>query len=122
MEWREHAGIRYLAVDYNDLTEEESLAQLRRVAALVEAEPGPVWMVTDIHAFSPSQSWNAESKKLARTVLDPRGVRIALVGLSPFLRLVFAGFRKLGGGRRMIACDSLEEALDAMVRQDAAGS
>ena len=53
----------------------------------------------------------SESKRLSHHVFEPRGTRVALVGLSSLHVMTFNGFRRLGQERAFAAFRTVDEAL-----------
>lgn len=109
--WREHNGMRYLYADYRGCDDAASLEVLLESAALVEAAEGPVRMLSDLTGSQVGNRALSESKRVSHHVFEPRGTRIALVGLSAFQIMTLNAFRRLGQGRAFAGFRTLDEAL-----------
>lgn len=109
--WREHDGMRYLYADYRGLDDDPALAVMAEAAAIVAAHDGPVRMVSDVTGARLGYRSQSESKRLSRQVWEPRGTRIALIGMTSFQVMAFRGFKRLGQGRAFAAFQTLDEGL-----------
>ena len=109
--WREHEGMRYLYADYRGCDDAQGLQVLLESVALIEAADGPVRMLSDLTESRVGNRSLSESKRQSHHVFEPRGTRVALIGLTSFQLMTFNGFRRLGQGRAFAAFRTEAEAL-----------
>jgi hypothetical protein len=113
VEWREHAGLRYLHVDYRGVTGEDQLTQLASSdrEILRYGRPG-LRILTDVRGAAPAPGWLLAVKRSSAQVTGPLEVVQAVVGVDGVRAAMLRGYNAVGRGAKAWPFASIPEALE----------
>jgi hypothetical protein len=113
VEWREHAGLRYLHVDYRDVTGADQLTQLAASDAqiLQHGRPG-LRILTDVRGAAPAPGWLLAVKRSSAEVTGPLDVVQAVVGIDGLRAAMLRGYNAVGRGAKAWPFSTVEDALE----------
>ncbi len=93
-----------------DFSKEEVEAYLKEVMPFLEAaQPKPLCVLVDHRQAGKIRS--AARKALREVARKNKGGKVALLGASPYIRVLVSFMQKATGGESIRICDSEEEAL-----------